>query len=134
MATQRLLADLNITNKQLALSQIPDFDFVNLSRVIELQMRWNYGDADSPRMTCDMIAEYRPEHSANAWRVAIRFDGVRQLRLDEMHHHGYFLTELEIKDVSMDQLEGIRFNVADYCMSAFLLRCESIAIVSCDPL
>ena len=75
-----------------------------------------------------MTAVYEGE--SETYAVTLVFEGIQSARLPELTP-SFYLNELEIEDVSVDQLEGVRYSVVDYGMVEFKIRCRDVAVKSC---
>ena len=128
MDRARFLKDTEITGRDVALANIPEFDFYQLRRVLKLVVAWEH--RESQPLSLVLTAQYEDEQD---FCVSIRFLGIRQLRLPEMHDHGWWLSELEIEDLSSDQLEGIGYKALDHGDTSFCILCREIEIISCEP-
>jgi hypothetical protein len=67
-----------------------------------------------------------------SFRVNLRFDGVKGLRLPEIDGPPDQITGLVIDDVSHRQLEGIRFHVSSCEGEEFNLLCRSAEVMSVE--
>lgn len=101
------LTQLRITGQRAALEFVPDFDFHNLGRVTRVAIEWTAETGDAPELeVMGLYADPRNERTA---QVSLRFLGVRQATLPPELFPSVYLSELEIEDISGDQLEGLRY-------------------------
>lgn len=122
------LRDLSIDGKDAVLAHIPDFDFYNVRRVVEFQ--WTaVSDSDSSGgATLGITAEYDFQlPNTRSQVVTMRCLDVKVLKLSELTG-SFFFCELEIDDLSEDQLEGIRYRIKDYGTNVMELLCGSIEV------
>lgn len=110
------------------LSIISDFDFYNLNLVLGLSLqRENTGNAvDTYRVSMEML--YETEQSA--FEVVLGFTGVRRLAIPEVCG-SFYLSEIEMDDVSADQLEGVKYRLKDYGGTGFEVLAWGFSVVSC---
>lgn len=110
------------------LSIIPDFDFYNLNLVLGLSLqRENMGRAvDTYRVTLEML--YESEQSA--FEVVLGFTGVRRLAVPDVCG-SFYLSEVKVDDVSVDQLEGVKYRLKDYGGTGFEVLSREFSVVSC---
>src|SRR5579863_1697407 len=101
------LRDLSIQGSKAVLRALPDFDFYNLRRVTSLN--WSTIKL-APERRCaefNLIASYEDSEHSVSLSVRVRCLDVKQLKLPEMGAE-FFLAEIEIEDLSRDQMEGVR--------------------------
>ncbi len=103
------------------LACMPDFDLYRLGRVV----RMNFHDAgsnldESLGVTLEVCAQYIG-HSKRGL-VALKLSGVTSVVIPQLTP-SLFLGEVEIVDVSRDQLEGVRYRVTDHGMAHFEVLC-----------
>ena len=110
------------------LSIIPDFDFYNLNLVLGLSLqRENTGHAvDTYRVTLEMLYE----SDQSAFEVILGFTGVRRLAVPDVCG-SFYLSEVEVDDVSADQLEGVKYRLKDYGGTGFEVLAREFSVVSC---
>lgn len=112
------------------LSIISDFDFYNLNLVLGLSLqRENTGHAvDTYRVSLEML--YESEQSA--FEVVLGFTGVRRLAVPDVCGR-FYLSEIQMDDVSADQLEGVKYRLKDYGGTGFEVLAREFSVVSCKP-
>lgn len=110
------------------LSIISDFDFYNLNLVLGLSLqRENMGHAvDTYRVSLEML--YESEQSA--FEVVLGFTGVRRLAIPDVCG-SFYLSEIEMDNVSADQLEGVKYRLKDYGGTGFEVLAREFSVVSC---
>ena len=118
-----LLRELAIPGAERVLAVLPAFDLHRLERVLEIGLRKCSGADDAFDVT--VVATY--EDGRTRATVTMSFSGARLVRLPPIAG-SFFLGELEIEDVSSDQLEGIRFVARDHGMTDFEVACFSMTI------
>jgi hypothetical protein len=98
------LKDLSIKGKEEILNILPNFDFHYLREVIRLCWETvpNERNGD-PLANFVLTACY--ENVPTSAKVTLRCGGVRQLKLPEIGP-AFFLSEIDVEDLSRDQLEG----------------------------
>ncbi len=110
---------------------ISDFDFYNLNLVVGLSVRReNSGQLiDTYKVDLEML--YESEQSA--FEVVLGFTGVRCLKIPEVCG-SFYLSEIEIDDVSADQLEGVKYRLKDYGGTGFEVLAQGLSVIRCTPL
>lgn len=121
--SERFLRDVTITGGQQVLESCPGFDFYRLSRVLSLSLVPRGGEGEVYDLT--MSAAY--EDGRESYVVTLLFGRLVKATLPELTPT-FYVAELEIEDVSRDQMEGIRFRVVDHCMSALDVFCGELSI------
>ena len=101
---------------------IVDFDSFQLSRLFDLQCRWNY-QSDSPQLNVLITVAYETPTAPLA--LTFQLEGVRDLNLPGLSGSFYEFLELEILDVSDSQMEGLNLHLTGgennlYCYCAAL--------------
>lgn len=104
-----LLRDLAIAGREAVLKVYPNFDFYDLREVEHLEFR---RDPELAGSLVELTLFHRKSTPNGRADVVLCFKGVRKLVLPEIAPR-FFLTELEIEDLSRDQLEGIRYRAFD---------------------
>jgi hypothetical protein len=120
------LAELPLDGREHALAVIPDFDLYCLRQVTALSL--DARDYKERIFDLQMTAVY--ERESETYAVTLVFEGIQSARLPELTP-SFYLNELEIEDVSVDQLEGVRYSVVDYGMMEFKILCRDVAVKSC---
>lgn len=125
MSTLRIRA-LALDGCDEVLALVPDFDLYRLGRVV----RMNFRDAGSSLdgslgVTFEVCAKYLGDTRRGI--VALTLTGVTSVSIPQLTP-SFFLGELEIADVSRDQLEGVRYRVTDHGMSHFEVLCKAVSI------
>ncbi len=125
MSTHRL-RQLGLPGCDEVLALVPEFELYRLGRVV----RMNFRDASSgldgpPQVTFEVCAQYVGDTRRGI--VALTLAGVTSVTIPQLTP-SFFLGELEIADVSRDQLEGVRYRVADHGMSHFEVLCKAVSI------
>ncbi|MCI1737842.1 hypothetical protein EKA85_29230 [Pseudomonas veronii] len=110
------------------LSIISDFDFYNLNLMQGLSLqRENTGEAiETYKVSLEML--YASEQSE--FEVVLAFTGVRRLKVPDVCG-SFYLSELEMEDVSADQLEGVKYRLKDYGGTGFEVLARGFSVVSC---
>lgn len=123
------LSNSKIRGTNFVYEKIKLFDFYKL--------RWIEGANINPRQcpesdlfTVDIIFHYETDKQ-ECYLIMFRFLEVRQLVFPSFSPYA-FVSEIELEDVSCDQLEGISFQMLDRGQSDFLVQCKSIEIISCE--
>lgn len=109
---------------------VSDFDFYNLNLVLGLSVqRENRGGViDTYKIRLEML--YESEQSE--FEVVLGFTGVRCLKIPEVCG-SFYLSEIEIDDVSADQLEGVKYRLKDYGGTGFEILAQGLSVISCKP-
>ena len=102
---------------------------------------FNYtSEGESTRSRLDIVALFQRRDKANersrtteTARVAIRFEGVSNLKFKSVGPGPKQVAGFDIIDVSDRGWERIRFVVEDYEHDDISLNCEDVAILSCEP-
>ena len=110
------------------LSIISDFDFYNLNLMQGLSLqRENTGEAiETYKVSLEML--YASEQSE--FEVVLAFTGVRRLKVPDVCG-SFYLSELEMEDVSADQLEGVKYRLKDYGGTGFEVLARGFSVVNC---
>jgi hypothetical protein len=124
------LRDLSIQGAHLVAREVPDFDFYNLREVVSIDWRLD-PDQDSGCIRAQLVMAFAYESGGVSLRIALRFAGVRRLRLPEMNP-SLPLAEVEIEDITSHQLEGVAYRFSDYGQRELEVLCESIEILKCE--
>jgi hypothetical protein len=77
--------------------------------------------------SCTLTLEVQYTAVGPACLIEVVFENVKRARLPELSPSFYF-SELEVHDVSRDQLEGIGYRVRDQGMTEFEVFCQGIWI------
>jgi hypothetical protein len=90
-------------------------------------------DVVSERSAVDftLIAVYHDSDRDSISTVRVRCSDVKQLKLPELGA-AFFLTEIELEDISIHQLEGVRYRLKDFGESQFEVLCGKIELTFCD--
>lgn len=109
---------------------ISGFDFYSLNLVLGLSVRRESGGGiiDTYKVVLEML--YESVHSA--FEVVLGFTGVRCLKIPEVCG-SFYLSEIEIDDVSSDQLEGVKYSLKDHGGTGFEILAQGVSIISCKP-
>jgi len=118
------LVDTAIQGGDRVLALFPDFDLYGLRRVLRLAL---FQAFDGSSGEYEYLLEIDAEYTDVRGFVTLQFGGVKGVTLPQMMPSFYF-AELEIDDVSRDQLEGIRFRAKDHGMTEFEVLCKTVAI------
>jgi len=120
------LKDLSIHGKEPVLAAMPDFDFYNLRAVISFN--WSSEPGTISEFTSACLTLDVAYHSADSVSgIRLRCSNLKQLRLPDLGT-SFFLAEVEIEDLSGDQLEGIKYKLKDFGASRFEVLCGNIEI------
>ena len=106
---------------------LPGFDFYRFRKVNRLAVE---GHEDISSADLILTAEYVDEAPGKKAVVTVRFGGARLIRLPEMSPL-FCLSELEIEDVSDDQLEGVAYRTKDYGSGEFEVLSRQLEIIEC---
>ena len=124
------LSELEIEGRDMVLRVEPRFDFYRIKKASAVMIEFGPGANDAGQTSLVLTTDYQTE--SKAYRLTIRFDGVRELAFPEMQPFLQF-AELEIEDVRDRMLEGVRFEVVSHYDRSFRCLCGGIVIVSFDP-
>ena len=110
------------------LSIISDFDFYNLNLMqgLSLQRESTREAIETYKVSLEML--YASEQSE--FEVVLAFTGVRRLKVPDVCG-SFYLSELEMEDVSADQLEGVKYRLKDYGGTGFEVFARGFSVVSC---
>jgi hypothetical protein len=126
------LRDLSIQGAHLVAREIPDFDFYNLREVVSIEWRLDSApDTGRTRAQLVMVCVY--ENGGISLRLALKFSGVRRLKLPEMNP-SLPLAEVEIEDITSHQLEDVAYRFRDYGQRELEVLCRSVEILECERL
>lgn len=112
------------------LLNIPDFDFYNLNLVLGLSIRRE--GTGQVIDTYTVVLEMLHESGGAVFEVVLGFAGVRCLIVPEVCG-SFYLSEIEIEDVSDDQLEGVKYSLKDYGGTRFEILAQDLSVISCKP-
>ena len=103
------LQNLRIPGRDALLAALPRFDFYGLKQVRALRVLPHQGAPDRFDLNLEVV------YAAGGARhiVSLAFGRISRATLPELSPSFHF-SELEIEDVSGDQLEGIRYHAVDY--------------------
>jgi hypothetical protein len=104
---------------------MPDFDLYRLRSVRRLHLF--QGSVGSEDYTLEVEAEYGDMREG---AVMLEFGGLKTAIVPPMMP-SFSFGELEVDDVSHEQLEGVRFRVKDHGMTSFEVLCRAMAIRWC---
>ncbi len=108
MRTHELL-NLRIRGRDAVLAALPNFDFYGLKQVRALRVLPRKGAPDRFDLNLEIVyAAGGGQHL-----VSLGFAQISKATLPDFSPSFYF-SELEIEDLSGDQLEGIRYHAVDY--------------------
>lgn len=122
------LKDLPITSRESIMKILPDFDFYNVRRITQLSWTSEF-DEMSGRFDSDLTltAAYQTSPPRPATNITIRCSNVMRLVLPELGP-AFYLGEIEVEDISKDQIEGVRYKLKDFGESQFEILCGNIDI------
>lgn len=122
------LTRLRITGQLAVLNVFPDFDFYNIGRVTHLAVEWSADTDDTAALLLvALYVDQTDRGNTKTAEIALHFDGVRQASLPDLSPLLY-LSELEIEDLSDDQLEGVRYRAKDFGPTRFEVLSNDIRI------
>jgi len=122
------LRELSIEGGESILEKLPRFDFYDIKRVT--RFTWSRDpsvDPQKPISDLDMAVEYTDPVDQSLTSIRLRCSCVRLLRLPELGGD-FFVNEIEIEDISHDQIEDVRYRVKDFGESGFEILCKAIEI------
>ena len=128
MVREHRLNRIEFGSKDTLLRQIPDFDLYSYSRITTIRVEWDSG-SENRDLVVFLTGEYSSA-STNVYEVTFRLGGVRQLRLPEINEQGLWLSELELEEMTGNQMEGVCFKLHDYGSGEFTVLCERVEVVS----
>ena len=124
---QSIGSDMNGIEK---LSIIPGFNFYNLNYVLSFSVRQEYeGESVS---TYEIMLAMLYKLDRFECDVGLKFAGVRYFKVPEVNGD-FYLSEIELENVSADQLEGVNFRFKDYGGSGFEVLSREFSVLSCKP-
>jgi hypothetical protein len=118
------LRDTAVKGRDEVLAIMPDFDLYRLGRVVRLYLFQTKDDPGADDYTMQIGAEHEDMRGGI---VELEFSGMKTAKLPQMMPSFNF-DELEIDDVSRDQLEGIRFRAKDHGIMDFEILCKAVVI------
>ena len=109
---------------------IPDFDFYNLNSVLGLSVRRESREQaiDTYKVSLEMLYESKQ----SVFEVVLGFTGVRCIKIPEVCG-SFYLSEIEMDDLSADQLEGVKYRLKDYGGTGFEILAQELSVISCKP-
>lgn len=124
---QSIGSDMNGIEK---LSIIPGFNFYNLNYVLSFSVRQEYeGESVS---TYEIILAMLYKLDRFEYDVGLKSVGVRYFKVPEVNGD-FYLSEIELENVSADQLEGVNVRFKDYGGSGFEVLSREFSVLSCKP-
>ena len=122
------LRDLSINGKESVLETLPDFDFYNLREVMSFNWSSEPNTISGFTTAClTLDAAYHNSTSDSVLGIRLRCSDLKQLRMPDLAP-SFFLAEIEIEDLSGDQLEGIKYKLKDFGEGRFEVLCGNIEI------
>ncbi|KRA06442.1 hypothetical protein ASD70_14950 [Pseudomonas sp. Root569] len=112
------------------LSIIPGFNLYNLNLVLSFNVRQEYSGEDVSTYEIGLVMLYEFEHFE--YEVGLKFMGVSRFKVPEANG-AFYLSEIELENVSADQLEGISFRFKDHGGSGFEVLSRGFSVSSCKP-
>lgn len=110
--------------------ELPGFEPYRLGRVEDVHLRFkNDDDGTGQRLDVLIRIQYWTPEPVE-YLVELAFENVRQMRMPELGSSVFDLSELEVTDVSVRGLEGIRREVRDYSTDGFFVACASVRAVA----
>ena len=100
----------------------PGFDLHWLRRMVRLEV----GRLAEDGASVDVVVDFTHLHS-NGTLLRMSFRGTRQCVLPTLEPT-FFVSEVELEDVSAAQLEGIRVHVRDHGSSGFQVWCREVRV------
>jgi len=112
------------------LSIIPGFNLYNLNLVLSFNVRQEYSGEDASTYEIGLVMLYQFERFE--YEVGLKFMGVSRFKVPEVNG-AFYLSEIELENVSADQLEGINFRFKDHGGSGFEVLSRGFSVSSCKP-
>lgn len=112
------------------LSTIPEFNLYNLNLVLNFNVRQEHSGENVSTYEIGLIMLY--EFERFKFEVGLKFMGVSRFKVPEVNG-AFYLSEIELENVSADQLEGINFRFKDYGGSGFEVLSRGFSVLSCKP-
>lgn len=105
---------------------ISEFSFYKITRVLTIHIDpCNLDDLHSLKI--GFLYESGTEGS---FLLKFRFTGIRQLVFPAFCPHA-FVSEIEVEDLSQDQIEGVSFQMKDFGQSDFIVLCKNLELIEC---
>ena len=109
------------------LSIIPGFNLYNLNLVLSFNVRQEHSIEDVPTYEIGLVMLY--EFERFEYEIGLKFTGVRRFKIPEVNG-AFYLSEIELENVSADQLEGISFRFKDYGGSGFEVLSRGFSVLA----
>ena len=107
---------------------LPDFDFYNLREVMSFHWSSEPDTISGFTTAClTLDAAYHKSERDSGLGIRLRCSDLKQLRMPELGT-SFLLAEIEIEDLSRDQLEGIKYKLKDFGEGRFEVLCGNIEI------
>ena len=127
------LESLPIRGREAALRVLPNFDFHDLRQVRRLVLETYTDDVDGTLWTDLLLtAIYIQAVTRKTFEVTVKFGEVRYVKLPELKPL-FSLSEVEVEDVSEDQIEGVKYRTKNFGMIEFEVLSKCVEIVECKP-
>ena len=120
------LENLPLLGREAVLEVIPNFDFYLMGLVERISLA--PADESAERYVFNLTAKYSSGEQEQL--VSLRFLGAQRVRLPELAP-SFWLSELEIEDISSHQMENIRFRAKSFGMADFEVLCQNIEVALC---
>jgi hypothetical protein len=125
-----LLRDLSIEGREQVLAAIPNFDFYNLREISRLVWTKHH-ESDVAELSFSSIYS---DGSTAAADIACSCSGVRLVRVPELQS-SFWLSEIEVEELTGDQIEGVRYRLREFGGGCFEVLCATIKLsLQQDPL
>jgi len=115
------------------MNALPDFDFYNLRQVIRFS--WTSAHDELLGRTIAKLvltAIYENPRGSARTEIVLRCSDVRQLKLPSLGPR-FFVSEIEIEDLSGDQIEAVRYRVKDFGESSLEVLCGGVEVQVSAP-
>ncbi len=119
-----LLSDLSIDGREQVLAAIPNFDFYNLGEISWLE--WTR-KPDSGVAELAFSSAYRDGTKSAPIDVVCCCSGTQLVRVPELQS-SFFLSEIEVEEITADQIEGVRYCIRDFGEGCFEVLCANIKL------
>jgi hypothetical protein len=130
--TSRYLNELSIKGKEATLNRLPEFDFYKLFEITTF--KWSaFADEITGRVCPELILTALYGENADAVKaiVVLRCSDVTRVVFPPLGH-SFAPAELEVEDLSGDQLEGIRYRLYDFYDKSFEVLCNDLEVLVND--
>lgn len=106
-----------------------DVSFTPFSKVVSLVF---FEDCQNSDLDYSVILELESDLRNDNYRMKMKFEGVRELKVLNFGNRPTQITGLSIDDISSRQLQGLRYEVTDYENGVIRFFCRTAEILTVE--